>query len=159
MPHDELIITESTRRKLELQLTEMRTVQMPEVREAIKKAREYGDLSENFEYQAARQSQGILNGKIAEIEAVLERSKVVEDGSAGGDTVVLGAIVKVQDVATDDEWEVTIVDASSADPINDRISVNSPIGQALKGKKVGDVAKVALPDGTARYKIINLRHE
>ena len=159
MPHDELIITESTRRKLELQLTEMRTVQMPEVREAIKKAREYGDLSENFEYQAARQSQGILNGKIAEIEAVLERSKVVEDGSAGGDSVGLGAIVKLQDVATDDEWEVTIVDASSADPINDKISVNSPIGQALKGKKVSDVAKVALPDGTARYKIINLRHE
>ncbi|MCS6776560.1 MAG: transcription elongation factor GreA [Chloroherpetonaceae bacterium] len=159
MHQDELILTESSKRKLEAELIELRTVKRPEITEAIKRAREYGDLSENFEYQAARQAQAILNGRIAELEALLERARVVADPVTGGDTVGLGSIVRVHDLETGDEWEYTVVDASSADPMNDRISYSSPIGQALMHRKVGDEVTVQVPAGLARYRIVDLRHE
>jgi transcription elongation factor GreA len=155
---EELILTVSSKRKLEAELTELRTVKRPEITESIKRAREYGDLSENFEYHAAKQAQAILNGRIAELEALLDRARVVEDDAVGGDTVGLGSIVMVKDLETDDEWEYTIVDASSADPINDRISYSSPVGQALMRRKVGEVVEVFIPVGTARYEITGLRH-
>lgn len=155
----DLVLTVSRKKQLEAELTHLRTVKRPEITEAIKKAREYGDLSENFEYQAARQAQAILNGKIAEIEAMLDRAKVIEDGSAGGDEVSIGTIVMVRDRENEDEWEYTIVDASSADPVNDRISYLSPVGQALMKRRVGDVVEVTIPAGTAHYEIIGLRHE
>jgi len=158
MQQDELILTASSKKRLEEELIELRTVKRPEVTESIKRARAYGDLSENFEYHAAKQAQAILNGRIAELEAVLERAQVVEDGSAGGETVVLGSIVMVRDMETEDVWEYTIVDASSADPLNDRISYSSPVGQALIHKKIGDVVEIAIPAGKAHYEIIGLRH-
>lgn len=158
MSHDEIILTASTKKQKEEELLYLKTVKRAENTEAIKKAREYGDLSENFEYHAAKQSQAILNGRIKELEALLDRARIVEDGSEGGLTVGLGSIVEVRDLETEDEWEYTIVDASSADPINDRISYASPVGQALMRRVVGDVVEVPIPDGTARYKIIGLRH-
>ncbi|HZO88687.1 MAG TPA: transcription elongation factor GreA [Chthonomonadaceae bacterium] len=158
MHHDELILTESSKKRLEEELNELRTVKRAEITEAIRRARGYGDLSENFEYQSARQAQAILNGRIAELEALLERAKVVEDEVIGGDQVGLGSIVAVRDLETDDEFEFTIVDATSADPLNDKISYSSPVGQALMKKKVGDVVSVPIPDGVAHYEIIGLRH-
>lgn len=159
MPQDDIIITASTKRQKEDELNHLRTVKRPEISEAIRKAREYGDLSENFEYHAARQEQAILNGRIAELETLLERATIVEDGAAGGDAVGLGSIVMVRDLESEDEWEYTIVDATSADPLNDRISYTSPVGQSLMQHKIGDVVEVAIPDGTARYEIIGLRHD
>ena len=91
--------------------------------------------------------------------AELERARVVEDDAVGGDTVGLGSIVKVKDLEADDEWEYTIVDASSADPGNDRISYSSPIGQALMKRKVGDKIVILIPAGTVHYEITGLRHE
>lgn len=157
MQSDELIITASSKKQREAELYRMRTVERPEITEAIRKAREYGDLSENFEYQAARQAQAILNGKIAELEALLERARVVDDEVVESDVVGLGATVTVRDLAEDDEWEFTIVDATSADPINDRISYLSPVGKALMQKRVGDVVTIPLPDRKAEYEIIGLR--
>jgi transcription elongation factor GreA len=159
MQHEELILTASSKRQKEEELTHLLTVKRPEITEAIRKAREYGDLSENFEYQSARQAQAINNGRIAELQALLERARVVADAAVGGDTIGLGAIVKVRDLDDEEEWEYTIVDATSADPANNRISFSSPVGQALKNKKVGDVVAVLLPGGTARYEIKGLRHE
>lgn len=158
MGHEELILTASRKKQLEEELTELRTVKRAEITEAIKRARSYGDLSENFEYHSARQAQAILNGKIAELEALLDKAKVVDDSAVGGDTVGLHSIVTVRDLETEDEWEYIIVDASSADPLNDKISYLSPVGQALMNKKVGDIVEVAIPDGTARYEIVGLRH-
>lgn len=158
MQHDDLIITASTKKQKEEELAYLKTVKRAENTEAIKKAREYGDLSENFEYHAAKQSQAILNGRIKELEALLDRAQVVDDDAVGGITVGLGSIVKVKDLETDDEWEFTIVDASSADPINDRISYASPAGQALMQHSVGDVVEFAIPDGKARYELVGLRH-
>jgi transcription elongation factor GreA len=157
MPQDDLIITVSTRKQKEEELNYLKTVKRPENTEAIRRAREYGDLSENFEYHAARQAQAILNGRIADLEALLDRATVVEDGAGGTDIVGLGAIVAVRDLETDDEWEYTIVDMSSADPINDKISYTSPVGQALMGKAVGDVIEVSIPAGKAHYEILGIR--
>lgn len=159
MQYDDLIITISTKKQKEDELDYLRTVKRPLVTEAIRIARSYGDLSENFEYQAARQSQAILNGQIAEIEALLERATVVEDGAVADGTVGLNCIVLVRDLETDDEWEYTIVDASSADPINDKISYTSPVGRALMHLRIGNVVEVAIPDGKTKYEIIDIRHE
>lgn len=158
MASHELILTVSSRKRIVDQLTEMRMVQRPEITESIRRAREYGDLSENFEYHSAKQAQGILNARIAELEALLDRARVVDDEAVGGEIVGLGSTVTVRDLETEDEWEYTIVDANSADPVNDRISYSSPVGEALTGKKVGDVVKVIIPAGFARYEIILLRH-
>jgi transcription elongation factor GreA len=156
---DDIILTESSYRKIELELEHLKTVKRGEMAEALRKARAYGDLSENFEYHAARRDQGILNGRIADMERTLEIAKVVPDQAAGSDEAGMGTIVMVKDLETDDEWEYWLVDAVQADPVNDRISIQSPVGQALIGKRVGDVVEVDIPAGTARYEIMNIRHE
>lgn len=158
MQQDDLIVTRSTKQLKEEELARLRTVELPKVREAVKKAREYGDLSENFEYHAARQAHAILNGQIAELEALLERATVVEDAPTGGDEVALHSIVAVRDCDSEEDFEYTIVDAASADPLNDRISYSSPLGQALLDHKIGDVVDVPLPAGMAHYEITGLRH-
>jgi transcription elongation factor GreA len=157
MHHNELIITVSTKKAKEEELNYLKTVKRAETTEAIKRAREYGDLSENFEYHAAKQAQAILNGRIKELEALLDRAKVEEDDAAGGAVVRLGSVVGVRDLENDDEWEFTIVDAASADPINDRISINSPAGNALLRHAIGDVVEFAIPDGKAKYEIVSVK--
>ena len=159
MQRDEIILMTSRKKELEAELKTLRMVRRPEITEQIKRAREYGDLSENFEYHAAKQAQAILNGKIAELEAVLDRARVVEDGaSAGGELVDIGSIVQVRETETEDDWELTIVDAMSADPVNDRISYSSPVGQALLRHKIGDIVEVTIPAGKARYEIVGIRY-
>jgi transcription elongation factor GreA len=155
---DDIILTSASKKRLEEELNNLRYVKRPEINEAIKRAREYGDLSENFEYQAARQAQAILNGRVAELEAILNRAKIVETDT-GSDTVGLGAIVLLYDLEMEEEWELTLVDAPSADPLNDLISISSPIGQALLGKKVTEVANAETPNGLAQYKILGIRYE
>lgn len=158
MADDKIMLTVETIRAKEEELTYLRTVERPAITEQIRKAREYGDLSENFEYQAARQSQAILNGKIAALEALLNRASVVHGPIEGQETVGIGIIVKIDDVTEGEEFEYIIVDAASADPINNKISLNSPVGQALMDKRVGDEVEVPLPNGSALYKIVGLRH-
>jgi len=154
----EIILTESSFQKLQQELEHMKTVKRAEMAEALRKARAFGDLSENFEYHAARRDQGILNGKIADLEKKLEMAKVVPDKVLASDEIGLGAIVMVRDLETDDEWEYHVVDALQADPENDKISVHSPVGEALTGHKVGEIIEVPIPDGTARYEILAIRH-
>ena len=156
---DDIVLTESSYQKLQDELDHLKKVKRPAIAEALRIARGFGDLSENFEYHAARRDQGILNGQIAEIEKTLEIATVVPDGAVGGDTSGLGSIVKVRDLDLKDEWEYFLVDPVQADPVNDKISIQSPVGQALMGRKVGDVVEVEIPAGTARYKISGIRHE
>ena len=158
MQQNELVITPQRRSQIEQELTDLRVVKRPEILEAISKAREYGDLSENFEYQAARQAQAILNGRIEELEHILDRA-VVQENAIASDNVGMGAVVTVRDLENEDEWEYTIVDAISADPANDRISLTSPVGKALMGKKIGEKVEVAIPAGTAHYEITGLKYE
>jgi transcription elongation factor GreA len=155
---DELILTESSYKKIQEELENLKSVKRGEIAEALRKARGYGDLSENFEYHAARRDQGILNGRILDLERTLEVATIVPDDSVASDEAGLGSIVMVRDLdEPDEQWEYTLVDAVQADPINDRISIHSPVGEALTGHKVGDVVAVETPGGETRYEILGIR--
>jgi transcription elongation factor GreA len=156
---DQIVLTESSYKKLQEELDQLKRVKRPEIAEALRKARAFGDLSENFEYHAARRDQGILNGRIAEMEKTLEIAQVVSDDAHDHETsgIGLGSIVMVRDLEEGDEWEYTIVDAVKADPVNDLISVQSPVAQALLGRSVGDQVEIKAPGGTSHYKILNIR--
>jgi transcription elongation factor GreA len=153
---DEIILTRSSFEQMREELRILKSEKMAEITEAIKKARAYGDLSENFEYQTARRDQAILNGKIADIERTLELAKVVEAAATPAGEVGLESRVVVNDIDEDEEWELQIVDARQADPANDKVSIQSPVGQALLGRRVGDTVEVKTPGGTQRYEILRV---
>ena len=160
MRSSDYILTASSKKKLEDELFLMRTVERPRISEDIRKAREYGDLSENFEYHAAKQAQAIMNGRIAEIEALLDRARIVDDNESSDLTAVgLGTTVTIRDVETEEDWTLTIVDSTSANPDKDLISYASPIGQRLMKKKVGEMVDIVLPDGKVRYEVVELKRE
>ena len=156
MNTDDILLTLSRKNELEQELHVLRTSRRAEITEAIKKAKEYGDLSENFEYQAARRDQAINNGRIAELEGILDKAKVVEEGITF-DKIALGTIVSLKDLEFDETLEYAIVDAASADPANDKISYASPIGKALLDHKVGDIVEVKTPSGKDRYEVLDIR--
>lgn len=151
---DEIILTESSYKQLQSEIENLKTVKRAEIADALRKARAYGDLSENFEYHAARREQGILNGKIAEKERILEIAKVVPDEVSNGDGIGLGSVVMVMEDGA--EWEFTIVDSIQADPMKDLISVHSPVAKAMMGKKAGETVTVQAPDGEIVYEIISV---
>ncbi|MEP6757336.1 MAG: transcription elongation factor GreA [Chthonomonadales bacterium] len=159
MMSDQIILTASSYKKLQDELDHMKTVKRGEMAEALRKARAYGDLSENFEYHAARRDQGILNGKIEELERTLDVAKILDSESRDIDVIGLGAVVMVKDLDMEEEWEFYIVDVVQADPVNDRISNQSPVAQALTGKRAGEVVEVQIPQGMAKYEIVSIRWE
>jgi transcription elongation factor GreA len=154
---DEIILTESSYKKLQADVEILKTVKRAEIAEALRKARAYGDLSENFEYHAARREQGILNGRIAELERTLEIARVVPDETVNGDGIGLGSKVVVKEDGEDEEWEFTIVDAIQADPIKNLISAQSPVAKAMMGKKSGDTVTVRTPGGDVVYEILSVK--
>lgn len=156
----EITLTESSYRQLKEELQHLKTVKRAEITEAIRKARAFGDLSENFEYHAARREQGILNGRIQDIERTLQRARVVpDDGHQDEETAGLGSVVTVRDLDMDEELEYVLVDPVQADPVNDRISIESPIGKELLGKKIGATVEVKTPTGKVRLEILAIRKE
>ncbi|HSV72512.1 MAG TPA: transcription elongation factor GreA [Chthonomonadales bacterium] len=152
-----IVLTEGSYRKLREELEQLKSVSRPQIAESLRKARAYGDLSENFEYHTARRDQAILNGRIADIERTLEVAEVVSDEATSGDVAGLGSFLRVRDLDEEEEWELVLVDPVQADPINDRISAQSPVGQGLMGKRAGDVVEVVIPAGTARYEVLEVR--
>lgn len=135
--------------KLKVELDELIKVRRPEVTEKIKNARSMGDLSENSLYDQARSEQSFVEGRIEELEGIIERAKVIEPAS--GSEVSLGSKVLVH--IDGDEEEFMIVGEPEADPANAKLSHTSPLGAALIGKKVGDVVEVEAPAGTIRYRV------
>ena len=142
--------------KLENELNDLKENQRPEVIKALKEARALGDLSENAEYDAAKNEQARVEGRIKELEYKLEHSRVM-DGNK--DTVSIGSTVTVKYV-DDDETEVyKIVGSLEADPFQNKISNESPIGKALIGKKVGEKVEVAVPDGINTFEILEIKRD
>lgn len=125
----------------------------PTIADNIKTAREFGDLAENAEYQSARQDQEKTEGRISEIEAILATAQVITAPKGGATQVVLGSTVKLKNGVTK---EFQVVGTVEADPLNGKISDESPIGQALLGKKVGDEVEIKTPAETTRYKIVSI---
>ena len=140
------VVTSAGLVALQNELEELKTVRRKEVAEKIKEARGFGDLSENSEYDEAKNEQGIIEGRIAELESIMKIVKVVDDNAMPGDVVGIGSHVCVVD-EDGDEDEYVLVSSSEADPMAGKISDESPIGAALLGQRAGAVVNVTLPGG------------
>ena len=144
-------------KKLEDELEYLKAVKRKEITEKIKVALGYGDLSENSEYDEAKNEQAFTEGRILQLENMLKNAEVVDESEIPTDTVSVGSIVKVKDYDFDEEVEYTIVGSAEADPMNFRISNESPVGKRLIGKKVGDVVEVNVPDGVSKFEVLDIR--
>ena len=140
--------------ELEQELRYLKTVREKEVAEQIKEARSFGDLSENSEYDEAKNEQAKLYGRIAEIENILSHAAVIDDSEDTTGRVTLGSTVKVRDLEYDEVELYAIVGSQEADPDDHRISDDSPFGRAMAGKCVGDIVEVEAPVGTLRFEIL-----
>lgn len=146
--------------KMREELDRLKTVDRPQVIEAIAEARAHGDLKENAEYHAAREQQGFIEGRISELEDKLANAEVIDVSTlAGKDKVVFGATVELLDLDSDDEVTYQIVGDGEANIDNGLISISSPIARALIGKQEGDVAEVDAPGGRREYEVVGIRYE
>ena len=141
---------------LEDELKLLKTVERPAVIAAISEAREHGDLSENAEYHAAKERQGFIEGRVAELEDKLSRAQVIDVSQLNGDTVKFGATVTVLDEDTEDEATYQIVGEDESDVRSGKISLSSPIARALIGKEAGDVVEVQAPGGVKSWEILKV---
>lgn len=152
----ELIITQDGFDSIKKELEHLKTVKRHEVADRIKTAREFGDLSENAEYDEAKNEQGFVEGRISELEHKIKIAVVIDDRDIHTEDVGVGSVVKVKNSAMDFEAEYKIVGSAESDPLNGRISNESPIGSALLGAKVGDAVKIQTPEGEAVYQVLEI---
>ncbi|MFO7263398.1 MAG: transcription elongation factor GreA [Bacillota bacterium] len=157
MADKEILLTPDEIKKLEEELEHLKSVKRAEVAERIKVAIGYGDLSENSEYEDAKNEQGFIEGRINTLENILRNARVIQMDDVSTDVVSIGATVRLLDLEFDEEVEYTIVGSHGSDPDQNRISYESPVGQALLGKKIGDTIEVQVPAGTIQYKILAIK--
>lgn len=144
-------------RKLEEELEYLKTVKRKEITEKIKVALSFGDLSENSEYDDAKNEQAFVEGRIVQLENMLKNATIVDESEVPTDIVSIGSIVKLKDFEFDEEVEYIMVGSAEADPINNKISNESPVGRGLVGKRVGDIVEIQVPDGVSKYQILGIR--
>ena len=149
-------VTEAGLTKLKEELENLKTVGRADIAEKIKVARGYGDLSENSEYDEAKNEQAKIEARIVEIEAMLKNVEIIEDVKGDSQTVVIGVKVKALDMEFDEECEYLVVGSTEADPMNGKISDESPLGKALLGKTIGDEVIVDAPAGELKFKILEI---
>jgi transcription elongation factor GreA len=155
MSNDEIILTRDGYVKLELELEELKTVKRKELASRIKTAISYGDLKENSEYHSAKNDQSFMEGRIITIERILKKARV--DDSVDITTVHVGSIVILNDVEFSEKIEYRIVGSSEADVLDNKISYESPLGNSLMGKSVGDIISVNAPMGMIKYELLEIR--
>lgn len=148
--------TEEGLKKLMDELHHMRTVERPHLSQQIADARDKGDLSENAEYHAAKEDQGLLEARIAKLEAVVANARVIDSAQMDTSRAYIHTTVKVKQIGAGAERSFTLVAESESDIKTGKISVNSPIGKGLLGKAVGEVAEVTTPAGTTRFEVIDI---
>lgn len=154
----EVILTARGLKKIEDELDQLRSVHRKRVADRIRESLQLGgEINESSELEDAKNEQAFVEGRIEELREILATARVIENEDIPTDNVGVGTIVLVRDMETRDEWEWTIVGTFEADPADDKISNESPVGQSLVGKKVGEVAQVATPAGRARYEILAIR--
>lgn len=151
-----IVLTYEGMQKMEKELTELKTVKRQEVAQKIKEARAQGDLSENAEYDAAKEEQGEIETRIADLEKLLRNAEIIDEDVIDEDHVQLGNHVKLWDEEYEEELEYSVVGSTEADPMSGRISNESPVGEALMGKQVGDVIEVLTPGGISVFKILEI---
>lgn len=143
-------------RKLEEKLEYLKTVRRVEVAEKLKEARSYGDLSENAEYDAAKDEQGILEAEIVELQITLENAIIVDDDSISTEEIGMSSIIEIKNMNTGKVEKMQIVNTNESDPINGKISDESPIGKAAMKKKVGEFFIVEAPAGVIEFEVISI---
>ena len=153
---EDIVLTPGGKKKIEEELVRLRNEEMPALSERIRQARALGDLSENFDYQDAKRQQGFVAGKIADLQAVLDRARIEEEVGPGSEVVGMGSTVTVRDLDFGDEFSYTLVGVYEADPANDKISTISPVGKALMNRKVGDRVEIDTPAGKTAYEIVGV---
>jgi len=157
MPEDGFVyLTREGKEKLEVELKELKTVKRPELIKAIAHARSLGDLSENAEYHAAKEAQVHLERRIAELDYQLSRARIIDRGSLPAGEARLLSKVRLLDTKTNEEEEHTLVTPEEADFDAGKLSLKSPIGAALLGKKEGDFVEIKVPAGLLRYKVLKI---
>ena len=156
-----VFLTQEGLEKLQQELENLKTVRRKEVAERLKQAIGFGDLSENSEYDDAKNEQAFIEGEIQRLEEMLSNVQVIEDGIKVDDgTITIGAKVTIRFVGDDDEEEeYKIVGTVEADPMNNRISNESPVGKAIIGHRAGDIVDVESPSGIVQYEILKVDHE
>ena len=150
------ILTYEGLKKLEDELQDLKVNQSREIAQKIKEASEQGDLSENAEYDAAKDEQRDIEARIEQIEKILKNAEVVLDEEIDLDKISIGCLVRVLDVEYDEEEEYKLVGSSEASSLQNKISNESPFGQALIGAKVGDIVEVEAPAGVIKYKVLSI---
>jgi transcription elongation factor GreA len=154
--HKEVALTPQGQSKLEEELTHLETVRRREVGERIKEAKEFGDISENSEYEDAKNEQAWVESRIIEINQILAHATII-DPPKKSDKVTLGSKVEIKDAETGDTHRYQVVGSAEADPTHDRISNESPVGQAIMGHKKGEVVQVTTPRGSViEYEILKI---
>ena len=148
--------TEDGLKKLKDELEHLKFVERPNISQQIAEARDKGDLSENAEYDAAKEAQGMLEMKIAKLEEMFASARVIDESQLDTDKVLALSIVKIRNLNTKAEMTFTLVAETEADIKTGKISVNSPIGTGLLGKKVGEVAEIQVPAGLVKFEILDI---
>ena len=152
----QVMLTEEGLKRLEEELEVLKGEKRKEIAEKIKVARSYGDLSENSEYDDAKNEQAILEARIADIEASLKNAVLIDESEINNDKVHVGSTVVIKNIATDKEMTIRIVGSNESNPKEMKISDESPIGMGLIGKVVDDVAEIETPGGVVAYKVIEI---
>ena len=149
-----VLLTAEGLKQLEEELDLLKGEKRKEIAEKIKVARSYGDLSENSEYDDAKNEQAILEARIATIEATLKVAVIIDENEITDQTVHVGSLVKVENISMSREFEYRIIGSNESNPKENKISDESPVGRALLGKKVGDMVEVEVPAGLMTFKIL-----
>ncbi|WP_317854893.1 transcription elongation factor GreA [Chakrabartyella piscis] len=157
MMEKKVVLTYDGLKKLEEELENLKIVRRKDVAEKIKEARGQGDLSENAEYDSAKEEQAEIEARIVVLEKMLRNAEVIDDEEVSADVVSLGATVDVYDVEFDELMTYTIIGSAEADPMNGRISNESPVGMALLGHKVGEKLSIDTPDGEAIFEVRGIK--
>lgn len=157
MGDKEVILTQEGLKKLEDELEHLKSVKRREIAERIKVAIGYGDISENSEYEDAKNEQAFIEGRVITLEKLLRNARIINNDDINTDAVGVGATVTVEDVEFGDTVEYLIVGTAESDPLNNKISNESPVGKAILGKQKGAIVDVSVPAGVIQYKIIDIR--
>ena len=152
------ILTPEGLRKLEDELEHLKTVKRKEIAERIKASKEFGDISENAEYEDAKNDQAFIEGRILQLDQMLRNAQVIDNHNAPRDTITVGSTVRVKDMGSGEEISYTIVGSAEADPDKDKISNESPVGRALLGRRAGEVVEVTAPAGKMKYSVLKIIH-
>lgn len=153
---EEILLTKEGYDKIAAELDELVTVRRKEVAERIKEAISYGDISENSEYDSAKNEQAELEERIHKLENMLRKAKIIDENEISKDRVSVGLKVKVQEMKSKEEFEYIIVGSTEADPFEGKISNESQLGSALLGKKKNDEVEISVPDGNFKYKVLDI---